>query len=195
MNADNPPVAVQGNLAPMPEGSSERRFVLMVVFGVLAAVILLLAGLTIFKSKAKAFQAKAVEKGLEIAIKSYKTEYLRLPFITAAAPTRDYSFSSDSSGGMALLDILTGPSPNNPRGIRFWEASPKSAAGSSFSPGTGLIDPWNKVGYHLILDYDNDGHITDPEGTGAKIKADVLIYSAGPDGNFTTWSDNVCSWK
>jgi hypothetical protein len=64
-----------------------------------------------------------------------------------------------------------------------------------YTPGVGLISPWGKVSYKIILDYDKDDHITDPEGILGPVKADVLLYSAGPDGDFATWKDNVCSWK
>jgi hypothetical protein len=146
--------------------------------------------------KARTLQAKAVTKGLEIAIKGYQTEYLKLPFAGPAAPSIDTSYSSADPGGNALIDVLLGTDlKNNPRQIHFWEPPNSKSGGAGYTLGVGLIDPWRMTGYRIILDYDKDSHITDPEGIRGSIKEDVLIYSAGPDGDFATWKDNVCSWK
>jgi hypothetical protein len=47
----------------------------------------------------------------------------------------------------------------------------------------------------IIFDYNGDGAIADPEHPGVKLSESILIYSAGRDLDFSTWKDNVTSWK
>ncbi|RBP45832.1 hypothetical protein DES53_102214 [Roseimicrobium gellanilyticum] len=82
----------------------------------------------------------------------------------------------------------------NPRGTGFYEPPPAKKKGGGYSPEPGLVDVWGTKGYVVILDYDGDKEIADPEHPNAKITASALIYSAGPDGDFSTWKDNVKSW-
>jgi hypothetical protein len=128
------------------------------------------------------------------------TEYLRLPFVTPSEPKSDNSppYETAVGEGRALLDILLDTPPGstiNPRHIHFWEPPNSKTGGAGFTTASGLVDPWGSQPYRIILDYSKDGVIDDPEGILGPIKADVLLYSAGPDGDFATWNDNVCSWK
>lgn len=198
MNPTQAPEPIRDASPPTPKKAhSDTRFgILVFVVALLVGVLVLLLASFLFKTKGRPLQAKAVMKGVEIAIKGYKTEYLRLPFVGSTAPLADTSYSSADPNGNALLEIMTGTTPNNPRRIRFWEPPPSHpVSGGGYIPGIGLIDIWAKKDYRILLDYDKDGHITDPEGIRGPIKADVLLYSAGPDGDFATWNDNVCSWK
>jgi hypothetical protein len=141
-------------------------------------------------------------KGLEIAIKGYKTEYLSLPYVGATAPVHDNEpYDTTDPNGIALLDILLAKTKaKNPREIRFWEPPPQRSNGSGFVPGRGLVDSWGKQGYKMILDYDGDGEITLPAEASsdfepAVVNADVILYSAGADRNFAGSRDNVRSWQ
>jgi hypothetical protein len=134
-------------------------------------------------------------RSLELAIKSYQVEYLRLPSIDVVV--KDATIDTATPDGLVLLKILLAKKlERNPRAIRFWE--PPAADGkphSVFHEDKGLVDPWDKQGFRVIMDYDQDGYVADPEGITARIKSPVLIYCAGEDGDFTTWQDNVKSWK
>jgi hypothetical protein len=151
----------------------------------------------------RSVQAKSWAKGLEIGIKSYKTEYLHLPASSEPLPTEDNSaFDTTEPEGRALLDVLLANSTSqNLRQIHFWEPSSKRSNGAGFSASDGLKDPWGQRGYKILLDYSGDGKIANPANAGRvkgepdKITSDVIIYSAGPDGDFATWKDNVCSWR
>src|SRR5436190_5971921 len=75
--------------------------------------MLILVGLTILyfvghlvtDDGGRILQAKAVAKGLEIAIEGYKTEYLRLPYVGETLPIEDNSaFDTTAPDGRALLD-------------------------------------------------------------------------------------------
>jgi hypothetical protein len=61
----------------------------------------------------------------------------------------------------------------------------------------GLYDPWGQT-YQVVLDTDYDEQIENPE-PGLKgeemLKSSFIVWSAGPDGDFDTWEDNICSWK
>lgn len=55
-----------------------------------------------------------------------------------------------------------------------------------------ILDPWGNV-YRISVDVDGDGKLTNPQG-GPPIPKRCLAWSAGPDGDFATWEDNVVSW-
>jgi prepilin-type N-terminal cleavage/methylation domain-containing protein len=184
---------------------------LLVVISIIAMLATIgVAGGQIVIRKARELQAKAVMKGIEIAIKGYKTEYLRLPTAETSAPTEDnvaYD-TSDETGRGLLLVLLSDPSAaeRNPRQIRFWEAPPAKSEGAGYSPDRGLIDPWGKNGYQIAMDYSGDGRIANPyggDGTDAdEITSDVIVYCAGAN---TQWEeggsaggkkiDDVRSWQ
>jgi hypothetical protein len=186
------------------KGPSDKRFGIFVfLVTLLVGFLLVFSGplvraiLPALYAKPQILQTKAVMKSLEIGVKGYMTEYLRLPYPGATSPLADNApYSTTGSDGKDLLDVLLGShAANNPRSIRFWDAPPpKPSRAGGFMPGTGLTDPWGNE-YRIVLDYDGDGLIADPAGSGGTITASVLIYSAGPDKDFTTLADNVWSWK
>lgn len=195
MNPTQAPDSTPEELRPTSRKPlTETQFALRVLIWSVVIALLLALAFVAARLKTRPLAAKATMKGLEIAIKGYKTEYLRLPFPGPAQPTADNPpYSTDDADGNALLEVLLDLNPvQNPRHIRFWNPG---GGGGRYTPGTGLTDPLNGKAYHLILDYDDDGRIADPEHPGATISADVILYSAGPDGDFTTWGDNVRSWK
>ena len=178
---------------------------LVVAFGLCVIGVLMALGLLggrLYMSMGRQIMAQASMMNLKTAIESYQTEYSRLPIESdnpTAPPASDRDFIDTSeAAGRELLDALVGSATStklNPRQIRFWEPLPSPGVGAGYTPTTGLIDPWGKVGFRIHLDDNHDGHIADPEKVLGDISGSVLIYSAGPDGDFLTWKDNVCSWK
>lgn len=142
-------------------------------------------------------------KGLQIAIKGYKTEYLRLPTLDGTNPTTDSApYSTTDPEGKALIEILLAQNVSkNPRQILFWDPPPTKSNGAGYTPEAGFKDPWGQRGYRIILDYSGDGKVSNPEWSQGKddvpaqIESDVILYSAGADGDFDTWKDNVRSWQ
>lgn len=142
--------------------------------------------------------SRSMMKGLEIAIKSYKTEYLGLPQVT----------SSDStvveSRGLLLAILLAENTGQNARQIRFWDTPPtksKKPGGATKSPEGEweLRDEYCNF-YRIQLDVDGDGRIPNPAKGSLgdepdTLTSDVIIYSAGKDGDYATWKDNVLSWR
>ena len=56
-----------------------------------------------------------------------------------------------------------------------------------------LWDPWGNF-YRVRFDSNGDGEIENPEAPGTFLPESILIWSAGKDGNFETWEDNVKTW-
>jgi prepilin-type N-terminal cleavage/methylation domain-containing protein len=183
---------------------------LLVVLSIIALLATIgVAGGQIVIKKARELQAKAVMKGLEIAVKGYKTEYLRLPSAEQNAQSEDNAaYDTSDEQGKSLLNVLLaspGAETRNPRQIHFWEPPNAKTGGSGYTPDQGLRDPWGKNGYMMILDYSADGKITNPytgEGEPDEITSDVILYSAGANTNFEESGsvsgkklDDIRSWQ
>jgi prepilin-type N-terminal cleavage/methylation domain-containing protein len=185
---------------------------LLVVISIIAMLATIgVAGGQIVIRKARELQAKAVMKSLEIAIKGYKTEYLRMPSSEDTIPNEDnQAYDTADESGRALMNVLlaTGDGvTRNPRQIHFWEPPPAKSGGVGYHPDEGLRDPWGKQGYSMILDYGGDGRIANPyaggsDGEADELTGDVIIYCAGAntifeEGGSTSGkkSDDVKSWQ
>jgi hypothetical protein len=154
-------------------------------------------------------QDKEVMKGLEIAIKGYKTEYLNLPFIGETPPSEDnQAYDTSDANGKKLIDVLLArDTKNNTRAITFWEPPPGKSSGAGYTSENGLKDTRGKQGYKVILDYSGDGKIANPyagagDGESDELNADIIIYSAGANGIFEQGgskdgkrADDVKSWQ
>src|SRR5688572_7553314 len=116
---------------------------LLVVISIIAMLATIgVAGGQVVIRKARELQAKAVMKGLEIAVKGYKTEYLRLPTAETARQTEDnQAFDTSDEEGRALINVLLATADyrdRNPRQVRFWEPPPAKADGVGYSEARGL---------------------------------------------------------
>ena len=187
-----------------------RGFTLIELLVVISIIALLatmgVAGGQLVIKKARNLQAASVMKGLEIAIKSYKTEYLRMPSAQGTINQDNDGYNTADEEGRALLDVLTSAdSSRNPRQIRFWDPPPTKSGGAGYSPEMGLRDPWGKNGYMVVIDYNGDGQVANPYGNGSEseptnISTDVIVYCAGANGIFEQSGaskkvDDVKSWQ
>src|SRR3954452_16139219 len=94
---------------------------LLVVISIIAMLATIgVGGGQIVLRKAKDLQAKAAMKGLEIAIKGYRTEYLRLPSTDAMTDDNDAYDTADETGKTLLEILLATNTARNPRQIRYW---------------------------------------------------------------------------
>jgi len=59
--------------------------------------------------------------------------------------------------------------------------------------GATFYDQWGNL-YRIRTDLDGDGRVPDPSGSG-EIEETLLVWSAGPDGDFDTWEDNIKTWE
>jgi hypothetical protein len=130
------------------------------------------------------------------AIESYQREYNRFP-----AGATSEADAIESRG--RIMAILMGEDPvQNEKKIRFWKPGPlREKAGEMKKTASGdweLRDPWEGF-YRVHLDVDGDRRIGNP-GRGHPDVGDdplwtqVIVYSAGPDGETKTWVGNVRSW-
>jgi hypothetical protein len=171
-----------------------------IIFLILIAVVL--AGVGWFAVKGKKFLAeqdrasgrfeKTDMTSLVLAVRNYKKEYLRLPKLTAS----DAEFTETKG---RVLEILLGENQEaNPRGVRFW-SPPNETAGQKNAAGVREFRDIHGNFYRLYVDTDDDGKLPNPAkgqpGQPDEIKFEVLLYSAGPDGKYETWADNLRSWE
>lgn len=143
---------------------------------------------------------------LKNAISAYYTEYRKYP--VPGEPEGDTSLQSDH----ALMDVLLGSDPEaeddglNPRRIAFFTGKQAKPMGKGkFRKGVHLEeggrgelwDPWGNY-YRVVLDTDHDNRVEKPEwdktSDSAELPESILVWSAGPDGDFDTWQDNVKTW-
>ncbi len=147
------------------------------------------------------------------AIASFASDYDRLPISTSGGGTASDEEISDTADGQTFLGVLAAAKDTdkeNPRHLNYIDGmqQAKTNAGRPINginyedneAAPSLYDPWGK-GYKLILDADFDGEIENPERSGgssnvpAKIRGKkAIMWGAGPDGDYDTWSDNVKSW-
>ena len=105
--------------------------------------------------------------------------------------------------GAFMVAILEKVEPNLPDSHLYFEMpvgfEPKEEAPMQNEKGEWqLLDAWRHP-YRLHLDLNGDGKIPHPaKGTGTPepmlIPPGFIMYSAGPDGDYATWDDNVRSW-
>ena len=195
-----------------PRRKRIRGFTLIELLVVIAIIALLatmgVAGGQIVIKRARELQAKTAMKGLEIAIKGYKTEYLRLPSAESSAVTEDNAggYDTGDSTGMGLIDVLMATdTTKNPRQIHFYDPPPAKNGAAGYSETTGLRDPWGQ-GYKVIMDYGNDGRVDNPyagavSGESDELITDVIIYCAGSNKMFEEGGssggklDDLRSWQ
>lgn len=174
--------------------------------GILSFVLLAIAGgVFLFDSsttlKADRGHAENTCYNVVNALSAYHTEYREYPILD---PTIDVTIDSERG----LMDILFGsdtqkePGGRNPRGIAFYtDRAARPMGEGRFRRGVTLEengdgelwDPWGKH-YRVRLDTNGDGKIENPAAPGTHLPESILVWSAGPDGDFATWKDNVKSW-
>lgn len=137
---------------------------------------------------------------LKHAISAYFTEYREYPVLD---PGQDITLDSDHR----LMDILMGTekvtaTKRNPRNIAFFTGRvAKPMRGGGYRSGLSLDeqssgelwDTWGKH-YRIRFDTDGDNRIENPEAPGTLLPESIIVWSAGRDGNFDTWKDNVKTW-
>lgn len=143
--------------------------------------------------KVKTLQARALSSALVIAMKGFQTEYNQLPLPKDQVVLESKTILSNGS----LVDALMAEDRViNPRKVKFLDPPPASKGVNGLLEKDGkrmVVDPWGQP-YSILLDIDGDGKIPDPEHPGAMLDTTVGVFSAGPDGDPTTWRDNVHSW-
>lgn len=146
-------------------------------------------------------QVQNTSWNLKNAIAAYEKEYQHHPLLD---PANDLTVET----GHALMDVILGsdgqrtPGGRNSRGIIFYtDKSAKPFGEGSFRNGVTLDntnggklwDPWGNH-YRVRLDTNGDGKIENPAAPATHLPESIAVWSAGPDGDFETWADNVKTW-
>lgn len=186
--------------SPKPKSAFIRILILfLVVLSIVAGFFTLQATREATITKAQRLQARVAMKGLEIAMKGYDIEYGELKGPATFGPRLGYSENADSVVEGRALKVLLGKDPElNSRQVRFFDPHSakerKMGAWQDESGNWHFADPWGRP-YRARVDANGDETIPDPEKPGASLKGTYHFYSSGPDGDPTTWHDNVTTWK
>lgn len=160
-------------------------------------------GWTGMLKKASSAAAQAAGQSVVNAVGNFDADYGRLPLPPGVRSGVD--FDSETTGAAGLISVLKGVDlTQNPKETdylgEFKEA--KTLHGERIVDGIyreredviALFDRWG-LPYRIRVDGDKDGRVNDPAIPGAVLHKRILVWSAGRDGDFTTWDDNVASWQ
>ena len=160
--------------------SSCKRFTLIELL-VVIAIIMILAGLVFpalgtVRNNAKKSKASSECQGLELAIKTYQTEFSCWP-----APSSSNDSVVTGSDYVKMCKILAG---DNGKKTVFYEA------GMGYDEKQGFLDPWGRP-YEVALDFDYDQQLAEGKidavkavnsvngRSGQNLRKSVAVYSRG----------------
>ena len=186
---------------------ASRGFTLIELL-VVITIIAILAGVAFpvvngVMARARKLKTLAVAKDLQVAIKSYQTEYNRLP----GEPGADATINTTDTAFVAILIGEPGTGTyTNPREIKFADfpiAKGKKGGLDGVIGSQSLMDDWGYP-YTVILDSNYDNRITNPDtsnsdpgissGAAPELPISIAVYSNGADKQAST-KDDVTSWR
>lgn len=144
-------------------------------------------------------QAANTAYNLRNAITAYYIEYRKYPLETQKA---DLTIPT----GHPLMSILMGSETEaalhySPRKIPFFSGRPARLIDGRFRNGVQVVTGeryflWDTWGNHFLVKMDTnyDNRVSSPEDPTQLLPSSVIVWSAGPDGDFSTWKDNVKTW-
>lgn len=166
--------------------------VVIAILGILMAMMVPAAGLIL--RRAKVAQAKGDAGVVTTVLMKYFAEYNRWPGLPPGGENR---LTTDNVWVQAMSPEPRQdgdePSAYNFKGLRFFEPSGGALAPDGQLHAGAFIDPWGTP-FQYQMDDDRDGTVPHPSGDGI-IRAQVVAWSAGPDGDYETWADNATSWE
>ena len=190
----------RGNQAANPKLLHALAVILTFVF-VALIYVQFFTGISIHTRWLRAYDSNTADN-IGFAVSEYFTEYQRFPGVDSASGD-DTDFETNER----FITMLLGTAPSlqddfNPRGIAFFTASeakhdPVSGrfhSGIKLHPnGKGeLFDNYGNF-YRVRVDGNRDGSINSPIDN-LPVSERVLVWSAGRDGDFGTWKDNIKTW-
>lgn len=170
---------------------------LMVVIAILAVLIgMLIPGVGVVMDKAKNATARTGAAVVQTALQRYRTEYNVWPEF-AKGSTKTHYTDDEFMEAMAPDPTASKPPKANLKRIAFIETS-EGAATTNSAGKLEYRDPWGKPFQYLVNETPKDtmklGSFKGDYKGPAEIRAKVLVWSAGDDGDYTTWDDNIYSW-
>ena len=103
----------------------------------------------------------------------------------------------------ALMAILLGEDSGSEirersrsgNGVMRVNRRPMASSFPKANPTVGmLVDSWGNP-FRVVVDGNGDGSVADPSVPESVVAEEFIVYSAGPDGDFSTWGDNITTWK
>jgi prepilin-type N-terminal cleavage/methylation domain-containing protein len=164
------------------------------ILGILMAMMIPGAGMIMKKSKTSTARTGAVV--VQTALQRYRTEYNVWPDFAKGSSKTHYT-DDEFMATMAPLPTEKRPPAENLKRIVFIEVS-KGATTEISSGKFEYRDPWGKPYQYLVNETPMDtmklGSFKKDYSGPDEIRAKALVWSAGPDGDYETWGDNVASW-
>ncbi len=191
-------------LPPTPSFYKRPLFVVLLLLGVVAMVIMYDNSLPKHNSKGR---AENIALQVKSAISAYYIEYQRFPVHYNGAQEADFLTDHTLMDVLIGSDKAAGENGLNPRRINFFagrKAKPmgdgryRSGIHLDAHGGGELWDPWGNY-YHVRIDLDQSDTVGVEEPHSNRSRADrmipesVIVWSAGKDGIEGT-SDDAKTW-
>jgi hypothetical protein len=175
--------------------AAQTRVLTIVVLALLLVLIVSLVRGSVKYAHNAAGRNRAVMVMVKMAdaFQKFKEAKTTLPVTTSDETT------PIQSKGPFLAAIIAPVTPDDPASPTFLDrqGTPEPIVQNAQGEWE-LRDAWGNF-FKMQLDLNGDGKIPNPapgqKSDAVAMPAGFIIYSAGPDGDFATWKDNVCSWK
>lgn len=161
-----------------------EMLVVIAILGILMAMMVPAAGIVM--KKAKIAGVKSDAGVVASALLKYQSEYNRWP--------GTYLPAGEGRTDAEWVEMMA-PKPgqdvdNNWKRIVFFEPG-----GGALDAGGAFVDLWDRP-FYFRVDLSGTGEMDNPNvDKGGKVRARAVAWSAGEDGDATTWADNVKSWE
>ena len=168
--------------------------VVIAILGILMGMMIPAAG-TIMK-KAKISTARGDAAVVQSGLMKYRLEYNCWPDFAKGKSKKHFT---DHEFLETMMPSGNGAPPaENLKRVRFIEGGKDVVAPGNAGGKNQYIDPWGNPFQYLVNETPKDTMGLGSFGSGYKgpdeIRTKALVWSAGPDGDYGTWDDNVCSW-
>ena len=167
-----------------------EMLVVLAILGILMAMMVPAAG--VIMKRAKRSNAKGDAGVATTVLLKYQAEYNRWP--------DSYSPESRDKTDAAWVQMMgpqpgSGTVPENPKRIVFFEPGGGALAKNGEHAGA-FVDPWGNP-FKFRLNREGGDTMANPDTTAenGEVRARALAWSAGPDGLYDTWEDNVKGWE
>jgi hypothetical protein len=182
-------------MPPAPEAAKTRILTISVLVLLFVLIVSLVRGSAKYAHDATGRnRAVLVMVKMAEAFQKFKDAKTSLPVSTSDEVT------AIETRGPFLAAIMAPVMPDDPTSPSFLDrqGTPEPIVQNADGEWE-LRDAWGNF-FKMQVDLNGDGKIPNPApGQGSDMAdtmpAGFIIYSAGPDGNFATWKDNVRSWR